>query len=37
MSQNVFIAFQANDDTRSIIDAILQDNPRAQRQDFPPW
>ncbi|MDH2238137.1 MmoB/DmpM family protein [Pigmentiphaga sp. GD03639] len=35
MSQNVFIAFQANDDTRSIIDAILEDNPHAQRQDFP--
>lgn len=26
---NVFIALQANEDTRPIIDAILQDNPKA--------
>lgn len=26
---NVFIAFQANDDARPIVDAILADNPHA--------
>jgi phenol hydroxylase P2 protein len=26
---NVFIAFQANEDSRSIVDAIVADNPRA--------
>jgi phenol hydroxylase P2 protein len=26
----VFIAFQTNDETRSIIDAVLADNPHAQ-------
>jgi phenol hydroxylase P2 protein len=32
---NVFIAFQANDDTRQIIEAILEDNPQATRADYP--
>jgi len=27
---NVFIAFQANEDSRPIVDAILADNPSAQ-------
>jgi phenol hydroxylase P2 protein len=26
---NVFIIFQTNEETRSIVDAILQDNPNA--------
>ncbi|KUZ16564.1 MmoB/DmpM family protein [Burkholderia diffusa] len=26
---NVFIAFQANEESRSIVDAIVADNPRA--------
>ncbi len=26
---NVFIAFQINDETRSIVDAIVEDNPSA--------
>ncbi|KWF26999.1 monooxygenase [Burkholderia diffusa] len=26
---NVFIAFQVNEDSRSIVDAIVADNPRA--------
>jgi phenol/toluene 2-monooxygenase (NADH) P2/A2 len=29
MNTNVFIAFQTNDDTRPIIEAIEQDNPLA--------
>ncbi|WP_191628103.1 MmoB/DmpM family protein, partial [Pseudomonas fluorescens] len=29
MNANVFIAFQANDETRPIIEAIEQDNPHA--------
>ncbi|MBM7456768.1 phenol hydroxylase P2 protein [Oceanisphaera litoralis] len=35
MSNNVFIAFQANDDTRPIIEAIEQDNPHASIQYLP--
>lgn len=38
MDQNlpaVFIAFQSNDETRSIVDAILADNPLAQVAEFP--
>ncbi|MFJ4373975.1 MmoB/DmpM family protein [Pseudomonas japonica] len=35
MSGNVFIAFQANDDTRPIIEAIEQDNPQARIQHMP--
>jgi phenol/toluene 2-monooxygenase (NADH) P2/A2 len=35
MSGNVFIAFQANDDTRPIIEAIEQDNPHACIQHMP--
>lgn len=31
----VFIAFQANEDTRPIIEAILADNPAAQVRDEP--
>ncbi len=31
----VFIAFQQNDDTRPIIDAILEDNPTAKLLDYP--
>ncbi len=31
----VFIAFQANEDTRPIIEAILADNPGAQVRDEP--
>lgn len=31
----VFIAFQANEDTRPIIEAILADNPDAQVRDEP--
>jgi phenol hydroxylase P2 protein len=29
MMSNVFIAFQTNEETRSIIDAIAEDNPNA--------
>ncbi|WP_067736640.1 MmoB/DmpM family protein [Novosphingobium naphthalenivorans] len=32
---NVFIAFQANEDTRPIVEAILADNPEAQAEDQP--
>ncbi len=31
----VFIAFQANNDTRPIIDAIHADNPLANVEEFP--
>lgn len=31
----VFIALQANDETRSIVDAILDDNPEASLAEFP--
>ncbi len=31
----VFIAFQANEDTRPIVDAILADNPAATAEDMP--
>ena len=31
----VFIAFQANEETRPIIEAILIDNPEAQSEDQP--
>lgn len=31
----VFIAFQANEDTRPIIDAILADNPKAEAEQQP--
>jgi phenol hydroxylase P2 protein len=34
-AQPVFIAFQANNDTRPIIDAILQDNPQAVLNEMP--
>lgn len=27
---NVFIAFQANEESRPVVEAILQDNPQAQ-------
>ncbi|MDO9029581.1 MAG: MmoB/DmpM family protein [Hydrogenophaga sp.] len=33
--QPVFIAFQANNDTRPIIDAIQADNPEAEVQEMP--
>ncbi len=32
---NVFIAFQQNDETRAIIDAIASDNPHATVQEAP--
>jgi phenol hydroxylase P2 protein len=32
---NVFIAFQKNDDTRCIVDAILEDNPTAVVNEQP--
>ncbi|MBA4286378.1 MAG: monooxygenase [Xanthomonadaceae bacterium] len=32
---NVFIAFQTNDDTRPIIEAIESDNPEAKVQRYP--
>ena len=32
---NVFIAFQTNDETRSIVDAILADNPSATLDEQP--
>lgn len=32
---NVFIAFQANEEARAIVDAILADNPRAQAVHSP--
>jgi phenol hydroxylase P2 protein len=32
---NVFIAFQANEDSRPIIDAILADNPQARAVHSP--
>jgi len=32
---NVFIAFQANEDSRSIVDAILSDNPKARAVHSP--
>jgi phenol/toluene 2-monooxygenase (NADH) P2/A2 len=31
----VFIAFQANDETRSIVSAIVRDNPEARIADYP--
>jgi phenol hydroxylase P2 protein len=31
----VFIALQANDDTRPIVEAIAEDNPHASVADFP--
>lgn len=31
----VFIALQANDETRSIVEAILSDNPQAEIAEFP--
>lgn len=34
-NNNVFIALQATDEARSIIDAILADNPAATRIDYP--
>ena len=35
MSNAVFIAFQANDETRSIIEAIGNDNPNASIVRYP--
>jgi phenol hydroxylase P2 protein len=32
---NVFIAFTTNDETRSIVDAILADNPQATLDEQP--
>lgn len=32
---NVFIAFQANEEARAIVEAILADNPRAQAVHSP--
>ncbi|WP_175780348.1 MmoB/DmpM family protein [Burkholderia anthina] len=32
---NVFIAFQANEDSRPIVDAIVADNPRAMVVESP--
>ena len=33
--KNVFMAFQTNDDTRPIIEAIEQDNPEAKIEYYP--
>lgn len=35
MSKHVFIAFQANDDTRPIVEAIEKDNPHASIEYMP--
>ena len=35
MADNVFIAFQTNDESRSIVDAILADNPTATIDEQP--
>lgn len=35
MTNNVFIAFQTNDESRSIVDAILADNPDAELDQQP--
>lgn len=32
---NVFIAFQSNDETRPIVEAIAQDNPQASVAELP--
>jgi phenol/toluene 2-monooxygenase (NADH) P2/A2 len=34
-TQPVFIAFQANNDTRPIIEAIIADNPNAKVHEMP--
>lgn len=33
--QPVFIALQTNDDTRPIVEAIMQDNPHATLESYP--
>ena len=35
MADNVFIAFQTNDESRAIIEAILEDNPKATLDQQP--
>lgn len=35
MASSVFIAFQTNDDSRPVIEAIAQDNPHAVVNTFP--
>lgn len=35
MKDAVFISFQANDETRSLVDAIVSDNPEAQVTRYP--
>lgn len=35
MASNAFIAFQKNDDTRCIVEAIVEDNPAAVVVDQP--
>lgn len=35
MADNVFIAFQTNDESRAIIEAILDDNPGASLDEQP--
>ncbi len=35
MADNVFIAFQTNDESRAIIEAILADNPEATLDEQP--
>lgn len=35
MADNVFIAFQTNDESRSIVDAIVADNPGAVLDEQP--
>jgi phenol hydroxylase P2 protein len=35
MASNVFIAFQTNDDSRPVIEAIEEDNPHAVVNAFP--
>lgn len=35
MRDKVFIAFQTNEDTRPIVEAILEDNPQAEVDEQP--
>ncbi len=35
MASTVFLALQANEDTRPIIEAILEDNPQAEAHHYP--
>jgi phenol hydroxylase P2 protein len=35
MASTVFLALQANEDTRLIIEAIMEDNPQAELHEYP--